>query len=959
MVLLRAQRALIDLTESGLELVLAKFELPESHRSDFGCERKPISNSDQIRSAQKWRLSIPPDSSRRGKALAPNRVKIGRRTSPHAPPEVRRVRSTHHTRARGRRRVPSTRPARARTRPALLPEKCLILTEKPFLLSFLGIPDSSARSVFQRFCFHFGEARRRSDLRALIMLSDADYAPGKLRMKDTEGDEQEDDWADQTMHWTRGRGQKKRPEKRSQEGGHRGQEKRRDKKNCPRNKAQDQSSEAAITAMMAVDESDVLLAASADEESDWISDSGIAYHLCRDKEWRNIQSFQGKQEKLQEKEDWKAIPTEGECPDRRAAVRHSSSGISKMNGRKKQPLHRGTQSKRRKERDRVDAQRQARRRRNESLSLEIRDRDLSSCAHKGGEMESRRLAKRHTLQRTPVRGARHLSEKVQALRFESAVTSEEVELPVEGVLGHNKFNFARIEPRHGTPRTLECTADERGVEGMESHGGGVSKSSRSSAGDDFTLLQLAPTQDAKGGPPSLEGNPSTVTLPPIKKEIITMTQDELDCLRESCSIPSGVQIRLPEVDETIASTCPDEVAFYETAFHAGLRLLIHPTIRRILSLFNLNKNPKPDSRWLYLKARMKKTMLRGDVGVPRVPRSWGTPGKHRNKPYFLSKIEQDSLDGILNSLVEGNLLQSKKFSILSPYLRASNSPPDQCSGGDNAEDKLASGLLARNSLVSRCPTSRPPRRASKHLMPRRRVTCPPVEDKKKGSSSKTPVKSRAMSSMVASRSGTYFSPQGRNLTNPGAILGLKASMLENSTVVKKLFKGMIPPANKEEDEKMDLDREISKFFHIVGQAVVLGSSLTGRELERQLLKLGIREQQIVNELKKTKEDRDATLERFEKEVAELKKKEALIKKLVIEKYKSLDDFYEAVEFVAFRYFGESFDFYKRQISRLHPDLDIQDMRIDAELLEKEEEEEESGDEKEEEKEGKLDNSPAP
>ena len=61
----------------------------------------------------------------------------------------------------------------------------------------------------------------------------------------------------------------------------------------------------------------------------------------------HTQSFQGKQEKLQEKEDWKAIPTEGECPDRRAAVRHRSSGISKMDGRKKQPLHRGTQSKRR------------------------------------------------------------------------------------------------------------------------------------------------------------------------------------------------------------------------------------------------------------------------------------------------------------------------------------------------------------------------------------------------------------------------------------------------------------------------------------------------------------------------------------------------------------------------------------------------------------------------------------
>ncbi|GFS36791.1 hypothetical protein Acr_00g0048080 [Actinidia rufa] len=161
-----------------------------------------------------------------------------------------------------------------------------------------------------------------------------------------------------------GRGQKKRPKKRSQEGGHR----RRDKKNCPRNKAQDQSSEAATTAMMAVDESNVLLAASTDEESDWISNSGIAYHLCRDKEVFSthvaceglvrmandaivgkgqsrsdealklvegtLRVSKRKQEKLHEKEDWKAIPTEGECPDKRAVVRHSSSGSTVEQERK-------------------------------------------------------------------------------------------------------------------------------------------------------------------------------------------------------------------------------------------------------------------------------------------------------------------------------------------------------------------------------------------------------------------------------------------------------------------------------------------------------------------------------------------------------------------------------------------------------------------------------------------------
>ncbi|GFS44706.1 UDP-Glycosyltransferase superfamily protein [Actinidia rufa] len=50
-------------------------------------------------------------------------------------------------------------------------------------------------------------------------------------------------------------------------------------------KAQDQSSDTAATAVMADDdEIDVLLAASDDGKSDWILDSGSAYHLCRDRE---------------------------------------------------------------------------------------------------------------------------------------------------------------------------------------------------------------------------------------------------------------------------------------------------------------------------------------------------------------------------------------------------------------------------------------------------------------------------------------------------------------------------------------------------------------------------------------------------------------------------------------------------------------------------------------------------
>ena len=96
-------------------------------------------------------------------------------------------------------------------------------------------------------------------------------------------------------------------------------------------------------------------------------------------------------------------------------------------------------------------------------------------------------------------------------------------------------------------------------------------------------------------------------------------------------------------------------------------------------------------------------------------------------------------------------------------------------------------------------------------------------------------------------------------------------------------------------------------------------------------------------MKKTREDQDATVARLEKEMAKLKKK-------AIEEHKSLDNFQEAVEFTASKYFGEGFDFCKSQIDCLHPDLDIQDMRIDAQMHKEEEEEEEEKEKKEKEKE---------
>ena len=47
----------------------------------------------------------------------------------------------------------------------------------------------------------------------------------------------------------------------------------------------------------------------------------------------------------------------------------------------------------------------------------------------------------------------------------------------------------------------------------------------------------------------------------------------------------------------------------------------------------------------------------------------------------------------------------------------------------------------------------------------------------------------------------------------------KAFMLESSVVVKKLLEGVIPPFDREETGKLDLNRAISRIFFRIGQII--------------------------------------------------------------------------------------------------------------------------------------------
>ncbi|GFS32727.1 hypothetical protein Acr_00g0024230 [Actinidia rufa] len=64
----------------------------------------------------------------------------------------------------------------------------------------------------------------------------------------------------------------------------------------------------------------------------------------------------------------------------------------------------------------------------------------------------------------------------------------------------------------------------------------------------------------------------------LTKESNVMSQADLDNLGTTYSFPQRVQLRIPGDGETILSARQGEVAFYEAAFLAGLRFPIHPTI---------------------------------------------------------------------------------------------------------------------------------------------------------------------------------------------------------------------------------------------------------------------------------------------------------------------------------------------------------------------------------------------
>ncbi|XP_057509130.1 uncharacterized protein LOC130791815 [Actinidia eriantha] len=198
----------------------------------------------------------------------------------------------------------------------------------------------------------------------------------------------------------------------------------------------------------------------------------------------------------------------------------------------------------------------------------------------------------------------------------------------------------------------------------------------------------------------------------------------------------------------------------------------------------------------------------------------------------------------------------------------------------------------------------------------------------------------------------------------GEALGPQASVMASAATAEKILAGVILPADKEKVDRLTFDQVVTKFRHVVGQGVILGSSLAVRsrdfaegalnqkalaesaememvraqnraiELESALTE----EKAKVKKLAEDAETKDKEVARLEARISELERNQSLSRGKIIAAFRESDDFLEAVRGSASSYFGEGFDFCKRQLAHQYPDLgvDLEDVEMDQDLIAQEE-----------------------
>ncbi|GFZ09735.1 hypothetical protein Acr_21g0003340 [Actinidia rufa] len=432
---------------------------------------------------------------------------------------------------------------------------------------------------------------------------------------------------------------------------------------------------------------------------------------------------------------------------------------------------------------------------------------------------------------------------------------------------------------------------------------------------------------------------------PPENEINTMTQGDLDHLRESYSFPPGIQARLPKVGETILSTCPGETwgGSISKRGRAGLwfkdpsvmskgrrggkrcnKLPILTDLEDWRSQRTFRKlgpggffkvsvvlNSKTFERRVSL---ITPEMNATEVNTPEMTQ-WR--GKVQDpilglKPFSSSSSSSFKLEGWLDLRLPSELrldAMSKRL-ILKKLTQRVEKSKDESSATKSTSTKK--GVVDGEKRPREASTTSPKGKST------------PI-DKDKETMSKSATQKKATWKFVESPSKEASKRRVKWLSGKALrpILLLKVTMLRSSATAEKLHEAVIPPFDKEEVDKLELDRMVSKLFHILSQGIVVGSFLASCNRE-------MRDEVTLQQGQDASFEGDMTCAQsltmeLDKQMVELK----------------------------------GFDFYNRQIAHHRPDIDIdlEGMGIDQHLLEEEEDEAEEKEDKKEKGKEKGDTSP--
>ncbi|GFZ06719.1 hypothetical protein Acr_18g0008890 [Actinidia rufa] len=467
-------------------------------------------------------------------------------------------------------------------------------------------------------------------------------------------------------------------------------------------------------------------------------------------------------------------------------------------------------------------------------------------------------------------------------------------------------------------------------------------------------------------PSCLGGNPEVDAQTPLTIEN-TMTQEDLNRLKEMYSFPTGIQTRVPSQGETILSTRFGKIAFYETA-HSPHYSDTYPTTSSEVSIAYSKVNDQIRGG----------SILRQGWGIPRAPRLWGILGKQRNKLPVLNELEKKRSEHILSKVKPGGYCDVSKKGWLqhrgnegeSRPLRDEHIEHDipsrddfvECIGVikedigriarraflDIPDLTLLRGLLSKRSDLGMTPMSlRPPRRA-KWMILRARKPCPPKRTKSnKGASnvvrrplvpgdlstslsdSLGPEVSMMSSAPVAQKilSGVTFLLTRKRLTSSAWINWLPSLSMP---LVRQLCSFAL--ALRSQDHQNDFHFQLARAD--LAELEMVQAQNRAFKAKNQLATLGEQAMKTKAELK----DKSEAMAWLEDEVAELSNKLAHAKKLAIDEFKSSNDFKDTIIDSAATYFGEGFKFCKRQLAHHHPNLgiDLASIEMDTDLAEEEE-----------------------